>query len=140
MEGMNRREPHSAENAFGTDADATIRAAWLYYHHDLTQAEIAKQLQVSRPTVANLLARARNRGMVRISLRPDLLGRRSLQSLAVKTKLPHCLERFGRDALMFSSPMNEQAVRCLRSIVLPGRNPLLWLLPKTPDAAYRRSW
>ena len=78
MEGMNRREPDSGEKAFGSDADATVRAAWLYYHHDLTQAEIAKQLQVSRPTVANLLARARNRGMVRISLRPDLLGRLSL--------------------------------------------------------------
>jgi len=52
MEGMNRREPDSGEKAFGTDADATVRAAWLYYHHDLTQAEIAKQLQVSRPTVA----------------------------------------------------------------------------------------
>ena len=58
--------------------DATISAAWLYYHHDLTQAEIARQLQVSRPTVANLLARARGRGIVSISLRPDLLSRLSL--------------------------------------------------------------
>jgi DNA-binding transcriptional regulator LsrR (DeoR family) len=78
MEGMNRRQPDSGEKTFGIDMDATIRAVWLYYHHDLTQAEIARQLQVSRPTVANLLARARNRGMVRISLRPDLLGRLSL--------------------------------------------------------------
>ena len=58
--------------------DATISAAWLYYHHDLTQAEIAKQLQVSRPTVANLLTLARGRGIVSISLRPDLLSRLSL--------------------------------------------------------------
>lgn len=49
---MNRREPDSGAKTSGTDSDATIRAAWLYYHHDLTQAEIAKQLQVSRPTVA----------------------------------------------------------------------------------------
>lgn len=75
---MKRREPDSGAKTSGTDSDATIRAAWLYYHHDLTQAEIAKQLQVSRRTVANLLARARNRGIVSISLRPDLLGRLSL--------------------------------------------------------------
>jgi DNA-binding transcriptional regulator LsrR (DeoR family) len=58
--------------------DATITAAWLYYHHNLTQAQIAKQLQVSRPTVANLLSRARARGIVAISMRPDLLSRLSL--------------------------------------------------------------
>lgn len=62
----------------GIDMDATITAAWLYYHHNLTQAEIAKQLQVSRPTVANLLSRARARGIVAISMRPDLLTRLSL--------------------------------------------------------------
>src|ERR1700751_3062774 len=66
------------EKMLATDMDATISAAWLYYHHDLTQAEIAKQLQVSRPTVANLRARARCRGIVSISLRPDLLSRLSL--------------------------------------------------------------
>jgi DNA-binding transcriptional regulator LsrR (DeoR family) len=66
------------EKTYGNDMDATINAAWLYYHHDLTQAEIAKQLQVSRPTVANLLARARNQGIVTIALRPDLLSRLSL--------------------------------------------------------------
>ena len=58
--------------------DATISAAWLYYHHNLTQAQIARQLRVSRPTVANLLSRARDRGIVSISLRPDLLSRLSL--------------------------------------------------------------
>jgi DNA-binding transcriptional regulator LsrR (DeoR family) len=62
----------------GIDMDATITAAWLYYHHNLTQAEIATQLRVSRPTVANLLSRARARGIVAISMRPDLLSRLSL--------------------------------------------------------------
>ena len=54
---MTAKRPGPEAKMFGTDMDATISAAWLYYHHDLTQAEIAKQLQVSRPTVANLLAR-----------------------------------------------------------------------------------
>jgi DNA-binding transcriptional regulator LsrR (DeoR family) len=75
---MSSNELDQTEKLFGSDMDATISAAWLYYHHDLTQAEIAKQLQVSRPTVANLLARARNQGIVSIALRPDLLSRLSL--------------------------------------------------------------
>ena len=75
---MTAKNSGPGDKLFGTDMDATISAAWLYYHHDLTQAEIAKQLQVSRPTVANLLARARGRGIVSISLRPDLLTRLSL--------------------------------------------------------------
>ena len=54
---MTAKDQGSEDKIFGTDMDATISAAWLYYHHDLTQAEIAKQLRVSRPTVANLLAR-----------------------------------------------------------------------------------
>ncbi len=55
-----------------------ISAAWLYYHNNLTQAEIAKQFDISRPAVANLLSRARNEGLVTISLRPDLLSRLTL--------------------------------------------------------------
>ena len=57
------------------DFDPVIAAAWLYYHHGLTQADIAKELNVSRTTVANMLVRAKDDGLVTISLRPDLLGR-----------------------------------------------------------------
>ncbi|MDR1283632.1 MAG: sugar-binding transcriptional regulator [Opitutaceae bacterium] len=64
--------------SFGTDIDATITAAWLYYHNNLTQAEIAAQFDISRPAVANLLSRARDEGLVTISLRPDLLSRLTL--------------------------------------------------------------
>ncbi|MBV8642085.1 MAG: sugar-binding transcriptional regulator, partial [Verrucomicrobia bacterium] len=46
---MTARDPEPVDKIFGTDMDATISAAWLYYHHNLTQAQIAKQLQVSRP-------------------------------------------------------------------------------------------
>lgn len=67
--------PENDLKVIGTDIDATITAAWLYYHHERTQAEIAKQLDISRPAVANLLSRARDEGLVTISLRPDLLSR-----------------------------------------------------------------
>ena len=44
------------------------RAAWLYYHENLTQAEIAHEMDVSRSTVTRLLQRAKNEGLVQISL------------------------------------------------------------------------
>ena len=54
--------------------DPTIMAAWLYYHEDMTQAEVAEVLKVSRPSVANMLARAREAGIVQIGVRPDFLA------------------------------------------------------------------
>ncbi len=44
------------------------RAAWLYYHEELTQGEIARELSVSRSTVTRLLQRAKHDGLVHISL------------------------------------------------------------------------
>lgn len=44
------------------------RAAWLYYHENLTQADIARELGVSRSTVTRLLQRAKVEGLVQISL------------------------------------------------------------------------
>ncbi len=48
--------------------DAIIEAAWLYYHEGQNQNEIARRLNVSRPTVVNYLQGARDRGYVRITL------------------------------------------------------------------------
>jgi deoxyribonucleoside regulator len=44
------------------------RAAWLYHLEDLTQGEIARRLGVSRSTVVRLLQRAKETGMVRVTL------------------------------------------------------------------------
>jgi len=69
------RPEKPSKQALDTHLDPTITAAWLYYHHDFTQADIAKELGVSRATVANLLTRAKDDGLVTVSLRPDLLSR-----------------------------------------------------------------
>ena len=53
---------------FDKKSSEVARAAWLYYHEDLTQAEIARELSVSRSTVTRLLQRAKTEGLVRISL------------------------------------------------------------------------
>lgn len=44
------------------------RAAWLYYHEELTQGDIARELSVSRSTVTRLLQRAKQDGLVHVSL------------------------------------------------------------------------
>lgn len=49
-------------------AERLAQAAWLYYVDGLTQAEIAKALFVSRPTVGRLLHYARETGVVRIDI------------------------------------------------------------------------
>lgn len=46
------------------------RVAWLYYEHDLTQAEIGARLGLSRITVNRLLKEARQSGIVEIRIRP----------------------------------------------------------------------
>lgn len=45
-----------------------IQVSVLYYEKGLTQSEIAKRIHVSRPTVSNLLAEAREKNIVRISI------------------------------------------------------------------------
>ncbi len=53
--------------------DPVVRAAWLYYAEQRTQAEIAAALGISRATVANHLAQARQSGLVSVRLDKDIL-------------------------------------------------------------------
>jgi len=45
-----------------------LKAAYLYYYEDLTQKQVADQLNVSRPTLNKLLKEARQEGMVKIEI------------------------------------------------------------------------
>lgn len=72
--------------------DPLVTAAWLYYHENMTQAEIAEVLKVSRPSVANLLARARDTGVVEIRVRTDYLTAMRLSR--------QFRERFGLDQVV----------------------------------------
>jgi len=59
-----------------------VRAAWLYYKDNLTQAEIAERLFVSRATVGRLLDIAREEGIVRFEISAD-----HLSALELSTRL-----------------------------------------------------
>jgi DNA-binding transcriptional regulator LsrR (DeoR family) len=65
------------------------KAAWLYYMHGLRQDEVAKQLDISRASVALYLRRARESGIVNIStstslFRHETLGRELEDLLGLK--------------------------------------------------------
>lgn len=64
MAGQRRHRP--AGRVSGDDI--IFEAAWLYYHDDLNQSDIATRLGVSRATVVNYLQEARSRGIIRIHL------------------------------------------------------------------------
>ena len=55
-------------NEFDKKSSEMARAAWLYYTEELTQSQIADQLGVSRSTVIRLLQKAKQSGLVTITL------------------------------------------------------------------------
>ena len=46
-----------------------ITAAQMYYEENMTQAEIAKSMGISRPSVSNLLNKARRERIVKIEIK-----------------------------------------------------------------------
>lgn len=67
---------------FNDNADILklVEISRLYYERDLTQAQIAKRMNVSRPAVSKLLSEARLRGIVRIDIKSPLMSDESLLS------------------------------------------------------------
>lgn len=55
-------------NDFEKKSSEMARAAWLYYAEELTQSQIAEKLNVSRSTVIRMIQRAREIGLVKISI------------------------------------------------------------------------
>lgn len=62
------------------ERERLVRVAWYYYRDDMTQAQIAAKLSVSRPTVARLLERARSSGIVTIEIDTSGSGGMELSS------------------------------------------------------------
>jgi DNA-binding transcriptional regulator LsrR (DeoR family) len=86
--------------------DPTVRAAWLYYVEDLTQAQIAKLMNVTRARVIALLASAREQGLVRIRIDASASSQVALQQALV--------QRFGlREAVVVPSAASPSRVAML---------------------------
>lgn len=69
-----------------------ITVAKLYYEEDLTQAEIAKKMGVSRPLISKMLSQARENGIVHIEILGLVEGNETLQqALKAKFGLKGCM-------------------------------------------------
>ncbi|GMU72146.1 MAG: sugar-binding transcriptional regulator [Burkholderiales bacterium] len=98
---MRRSEADPPDSS--AQADLGVRAAWLYYVEELTQAEIARALGLSRAKVIRLLSAARERGVVRVEL-----DARDTAGLALERRL---VERYRLElAIVAPSPTRESAV------------------------------
>ena len=77
------------------EQDLILQAARLYYEADLTQREIAEQMQISRSTVSRLLGTARDLGIVQISIHDPFATHAQLEEALV--------ERFGLRAAVVAA-------------------------------------
>lgn len=83
------RVPEAAVRGSAQADRLRIRAAWMYYVEQLTQNEIAEKLGIGRVTVVRLLADARARNEVSITINPKLT-----ETVALERRLE---ERFGME-------------------------------------------
>ena len=65
--------------SYANNVDVCIEVARLFYESQLSQTQIAEQLRLSRPTVASILKRARELGVVQITVRDPRTGAASLE-------------------------------------------------------------
>jgi dihydroxyacetone kinase-like protein len=109
--------------------DALAWAAWLYYAESFTQNDVALALGVSRASVANYLAEARRRGLVKIEIAPHLLE--------TVTESRALAERFGLDGAMIT-PAAEDSETLRRRLGAAAAVALVPLLG--PDVTLGVSW
>ncbi len=101
--------------------DAVVWAAWLYYSDQMNQSEVAKVLNLSRATVVNLLQEARERGVVNVRLRTDLMTRTGLaRRLVGRYGLAEALVIPTRGDEGLVERLGEAAARLLADQLRPG--------------------
>lgn len=99
------------------------RAARMYYLEDVKQAEIAKRLRISQAGISRLLKRARDEGVVRISVDapsgtfPELEERLTRRFGLTEVVVAECAEDREEPVL---SRIGEAAARFLEATVQPG--------------------
>jgi DNA-binding transcriptional regulator LsrR (DeoR family) len=109
--------------SYANNVDVCIAVARLFYESQLSQTEIAEQLRLSRPTVAAVLRRARELGVVQITVRDPRTSAADLeQALAAAYPGTQILVAPGR---FISEEIARQmsasrAAAFLRSILLDG--------------------
>lgn len=109
------------------DLRALLRAATLYYEHSLTQADIAKDMGVSRPLISKYLAEARRIGLVRIEIvDPFASDKAPLElKLAAVLGLAHVRIFMGEDTDLEMRGLAGELAAELRELALPPESVVL---------------
>jgi DNA-binding transcriptional regulator LsrR (DeoR family) len=112
------------------DDQLIARAAWLYYEVGLTQEEVAARLGLARTRVVRLLAEARERGVVSITIQHDSIrDLQTEQAISDRFGLDFCLTTPrldldpGRDRTLLAAQglIARRAVGGAAALLLKGR-------------------
>lgn len=118
-------EPADAAIDSRFSADLMYDAARLYYDDGLTQADVASQLAVSRPTVSRLLAEARQVGIVEITVRRSSTATETLASLVAGRLGLQRVYLAGGDKESVGRRLAPALSRALRDVLLAPEDVLL---------------
>ncbi len=103
--------------------NAVIQVAWMYYQDGMNQKDIAARLDISRATVVNYLAEAREKGFIRITLAASAFTTHRL-SVAVCDRFgltaAHVIPDEGLDAEAVFSRVVRGAADWLPGLLNPG--------------------
>lgn len=100
--------------------NSVAEIAWLYYVKGLNQAEIAKKMGLSRPTIIAHLKTARAKGIVTIKLDPQHLRMNELSDRLVETfnlESAHVVPREGQKGMALTQAVSEVAAHLLPSFL-----------------------
>ena len=67
------------------EEELAVKASWLYYLSEKTQQEISDILGISRMKVMRLLDRAKQSGIIKITMREDNIRRMKLEDQIINT-------------------------------------------------------
>lgn len=81
---MADKDMASLELGHMSDDELRVRAAWLYYVGDLNQAETAQRLGITRARANKLIAEARERGLVTITVNDDAASTQAMETEIVQ--------------------------------------------------------
>ncbi len=98
-----------------------VEISRLYYEKELTQAQIAKQMNISRPAVSKLLSDARARGIVKIEIRSPLDSDENL--------MDELMDRFGLQGGLIVPSATKDPALIMRLVVTQASGYLAKLMP-----------
>lgn len=75
----------AALTGLGDEVDLLVQVARMYYEQQLTQGDIGQALNISRSTISRLLQKARDEGIVQITIHDPRERETHLESLLVQT-------------------------------------------------------